>query len=76
MTKNSVRIYENKSKALATYGKPIIAVPLTAVSKIERIKFDLRDDNRMDGIDQTTAHFNNNMFELFLKDEFLPIYSH
>ena len=76
MTKNSVRIYENKKKALMTYGKPIIAVPLAAISKIERIMFDLRDDGRMECIDQATTHLNKNMFELFLQDEFLPIYSH
>lgn len=78
VTKNAVRIYENKKKALITYGKPIIAVPLAAISKVERIKFDLRDDGRMDEgiIDKKTTHLNTNMFELFLQDEFLPIYSH
>ncbi len=36
----------------------------------------VRDDGRMECVDQTTTHLNKNMFELFLQDEFLPIYSH
>jgi hypothetical protein len=44
ITKNALRVYENKHKALAMYGKPIIAIPLSAVLKAERIKFDFNDD--------------------------------
>jgi hypothetical protein len=76
LTKNAVRVYENKTKALSTYGKPIIAIPLSAVEKVERIKFDYNDDTRMEGADERTSRLNKNLFELMLKDEFLPIYTH
>ena len=51
ITKSAVRVYETKQNALSTYGKPIIAIPLAAVRKAERIKFDLlRDDIRFEGM--------------------------
>jgi len=51
LTRSAVRIYETKQKALSTYGRPIVAIPLAAVRKVERIKFDiLREDIRFEGI--------------------------
>lgn len=50
-TKSSIRIYESKGKAVSTYGKPFLALPLSAVAKIERIKFDVTDDSRMEKAD-------------------------
>ena len=76
VTKNAVRVYESKSKAQSTYGKPIIAIPLAAVSKVERIKFDLNDDERIKRADDQTKLLSKNLFEIQLKDEFLPIYTH
>jgi hypothetical protein len=79
LTKTAVRVYETKQKALSTYGKPIIAIPLAAVRKVERIKFDLlRDDIRFEGVpeDDISITLTKNMFEFLIKDEFLPIYTH
>jgi len=42
-----VRIYESKAKALASHSKPIIAVPLNAVKAIQKLMFDLNDDQRL-----------------------------
>ena len=75
MTKSAVRIYETKKDALSTYGKPIVAIPLNAVSKVERVMFNMADDQRMDSVDLKTKTLNSNLFELHLKDEFLPIYT-
>jgi hypothetical protein len=61
---------------VSTYGKPFLALPLSAVAKIERIKFDVADDSRMEKADLTTKVLNKNMFEILLKDEFLPIFTH
>ena len=47
VTKNAVRIYESKTNALTTFSKPILAVPLSSVQKIERIRFDMTDDKRL-----------------------------
>jgi hypothetical protein len=54
VTKNSIRIYEDKSKALASHSKPLIAIPLSAVKKVERTKFDINDDQRMERADIRT----------------------
>jgi hypothetical protein len=74
-----LRVYETKQKALSTYGKPIIAIPLAAVRKAERIKFDLlRDDIRFENVpaEDISITLTKNMFEFLIKDEFLPIYTH
>ena len=76
ITKNALRVYENKQKALSTYGKPIIAIPLSAVEKAERIKFDFNDDQRMEQAENKTLRLNKSLFEFQIKDEFLPIYTH
>jgi len=75
ITKNAVRVFESKQVALSLYGKPGIAIPFSAVEKIERIKFDYNDDTRMENIDPKTMTLNKNMFEFILKDDFLPIYT-
>ena len=79
LTRSAVRIYENKQQALSTYGRPIVAIPLAAVKKVERIKFDiLREDIRFEGVpdDHIAVTLTKNMFEFLIKDEFLPIYTH
>ncbi|CDW72924.1 UNKNOWN [Stylonychia lemnae] len=76
ITKTAIRIYESKEKAISTYGKPMIAIPLNAVSKVQRTSFDTKEDARLDRVEQKTRDLNKNLFELILKDEFLPIYTH
>lgn len=81
ITKSAVRIYENKQKAKSTYGKPIIAIPLSAVKRVERTKFDathdIRFENQQQNLNQSEVQqLLNNMFEFIIKDEFLPIYTH
>lgn len=63
VTKNAIRVYESKTKASSTYGKPIIAIPFSALQKVERVKFDLTDDSRMSRADSNIEALNKNMFE-------------
>ena len=74
VTKSALRIYENKNASLGQYSKPLIAIPLSAVNYAARTRFDIRDDDRLnvESLDQ----WNKNTFEIFVKDEFLPIYLH
>jgi hypothetical protein len=44
VTKTAIRVYENNEKALSTYGKPLLAIPLAAVKGIKRTSFDTKDD--------------------------------
>ena len=76
ITKNAVRVYEDKTKALSTYGRPIVAIPLAAVKRAERLKFDTRDDTRFENTYEKNIALTKNIFEFQLKDEFLPIYTH
>ena len=47
ITKTAIRIYENRGKANSIYGKPMIAIPVSAVEKCERLAFDHAEDPRM-----------------------------
>lgn len=51
-----------------------MAIPLAAVRKIHRVKFDSKDDERLQ--DKLNKESGENMFEFFIKDEFLPIFTH
>jgi len=63
-TKTAVRVYESKAKALSTHVKPLIAVPISAVVKVERVKFDTNDDVRFDKNDGRLQSLKKNMFEI------------
>ena len=79
VTKSAVRIYESKQKAMSIYGKPLVAIPLAAVNKVERTKYDvMREDIRFENFveDDLAVTLTKHMFEFLLKDEFLPIYTH
>jgi len=50
--------------------RPLIALPISAIKAVKRVKFDLSDDSRPMG------HKVNSLFELKVRDDFLPIYTH
>ena len=76
VTKTAIRVYENKEKALSTYGKPLIAIPLNAVTSVQRTSFDTKDDQRVENVDEKSKQLHKNLIEVQLKDDFLPIYLH
>lgn len=47
VTKNAIRIYEDADRAVCSPQKPLAAIPLAAVTKIHRVKFDSNDDERI-----------------------------
>ncbi|TNV79252.1 hypothetical protein FGO68_gene6991 [Halteria grandinella] len=48
LTSNSLRIYEKESQAQSLYGKPIIAIPLSAIEKVGRVYIgDIKGDERI-----------------------------
>jgi len=51
-----------------------MAIPFAAVSHIDRLIFDITDDERLSAPELQPLL--KNMFEVFLKEEFLPIYTH
>ncbi len=69
VTRNALRIYENEKQSLNSYSRPICAIPLSAISHVSRTQFPKGDDDRLtqEGYQKKAS----NMFELFLKDEFL-----
>ncbi len=48
VTMNSVRIYENKAAKETFSGRPMFALPLSAIRGISRIKFDSEDQRIME----------------------------
>lgn len=87
ITKNAVRIYENRAAKESEHSRPMIALPLSAIRGISRIKFD-SDDQRIleshriavDNVDQKNStlsrDLSKNLIELHIRDEFLPVYMH
>lgn len=87
VTKNSVRIYESKAAKETELARPMFALPLSAIRGISRIKFDSEDQRIMeshriavDNVEEKKTNLSRtlskNMFELHIRDEFLPIYMH
>ena len=74
ITKSAVRVYESADRAVTSPGKPLVAIPLSAVRKVHKVKFDAKDDERL--ADESVHKQAGNMFEFFVKDDFLPIYTH
>jgi hypothetical protein len=74
VTKSAIRLYESADKSVSAHGKPLIAIPLAAVQKIEKIRFDAHDDERLK--EESAVPSAANMIEFFIKDNFLPIYTH
>ena len=75
ITKSSIRIFQDFAHSQSTYGKPILAIPLGAVNRVDRIKFDIRDDLRFEHANEQNLELTKYMFEFLIKDDFLPIYT-
>lgn len=52
-----------------------MAIPIAAVKRVDRIRFDIRDDLRFDNTNDQTIELSKNLFELLINDDFLPIYT-
>ena len=71
VTESAIRIYRNRAFALSQSHKPLLAIPVEAFLKVERVDFDLKI------VEKNQARFQDyqdNQFEIFLKDDFIDYY--
>ena len=71
VTKSSFRYYRNMEVSISNPKKPLLVLPVAAIYTCQRVNFDL-------GLSKTEiqdqANFLVNQFEIFLRDDFLPLY--
>ena len=70
VTRTSVRYFSNKPGSQLAAGKPLMAFPFNAIKSIERVGFDVQ----LKKTDKKGQDLQKNMFEIFLKEDFLDIF--
>ena len=71
VTETAIRVYRNRAFALSQGHRPLLAIPVEAFLKVEKVNFDLKI------IEKNKARFQDytdNQFEIFLKDDFIDYY--
>ena len=71
MTEKALRVFKGRCNAITCCNKPLTAIPILAMKKVERVNFDLFFNKREM---EKAASFNPNQFEIFLKDDFIDMY--
>jgi hypothetical protein len=71
VTETALRVYKHRAFALSVNHKPLLAIPVEAFQKVEKVNFDLSLSKK----DKTRfADFCDNQFEIFLKNDFIDYY--
>ena len=71
MTEKALRVFKGRCNAITCCNKPLTAIPILAIKKVQRVNFELFFNKREQ---EKAAGFNPNQFEIFLKDDFIDIY--
>jgi hypothetical protein len=71
VTETAFRIYRNRAFALSGSHRPLLAVPVEAFLKVERVDFDLKIGEKNQ---KRFGDLIENQFEIFLKDDFIDYY--
>ena len=71
ITKSAFKYYKNMEASVQYPTKPLLAIPSYALKACERVNFDL--GLKRDKLKEQ-SEFLVNQFEVFLKDDFLPLY--
>ena len=71
VTKSALRYYKSQESSLTHPSKPLLTVPMLGLDSVCRVNFAL-GLNKEQSI--TNADYVVNQFEVFFRDDFLPIY--
>jgi hypothetical protein len=71
VTEKSFRYFKGRCNAITCCNKPLTAIPILAIKKVEKVNFDLYFNKKEQ---EKSAPYNDNQFEIFLKDDFIDIY--
>ncbi|CDW84418.1 UNKNOWN [Stylonychia lemnae] len=70
VTRKALRYFANKPGSQLAAGKPLMAFPIIAIKNIEKIDLDIK----LKKTDKKGQELQKNMFEIYLKDDFLDIF--
>ena len=68
VTKKAIRYFASKPGSHLAAGKPLMAFPIKAIAAIQKVSYDLPLKGKK------AQSLSKNMFEIFLKDDFLDIF--
>jgi hypothetical protein len=71
VTEKAFKYFKSRCNAITCTHRPLLAIPITAIKKVERVNFEL-PINKKDDDKYTSLMLNQ--FEIFLKDDFIEIY--
>jgi hypothetical protein len=71
VTESSLKYFKGRCNAITCCNNALMAIPITAIKKVERVNFDLpMSKKEKDKHEQSIE----NLFEIHLKDDFIDIY--
>lgn len=71
VTEKAFKFYKNRCNAITCTHKPSMAIPITAIKKIERVNFDLPFKKAEK---EKYGNYLSNQFEIYLKGDFLDMF--
>jgi hypothetical protein len=71
VTDKALKYFKGRCNAITCCNKPLMAIPIKAIKRVERVNFDLPFSKREK---DKYAPYLDQQFEIFLKDDFIDIY--
>jgi len=68
VTEKGFKYYKNRCNAITCSTHPLMAIPVTAIKKVERVSFELPFKKKEK---EKYGPYLENQFEIYLKDDFL-----
>lgn len=71
VTEKAFKYFKGRCNAITCCNKPLLAIPVAAIKKVERVDFELPlSKKEREKLSAITV----NQFEIFLKDDFIDIF--
>jgi hypothetical protein len=70
VTDTALRYYKGRCNAITCCNKPLMALPVAAIEKVELVQHSLPYNKK----DATQANYMQHQLEIFLKEDFLDLY--
>jgi hypothetical protein len=75
VTKTVIRFYKNYYHSVCSFRRPLVVIPMSAISKVKKIKFVPKSSNATKVMNKGNKNpYDNNQFEIELKEDYEAIY--
>jgi len=71
VTEKAIRYFKGRCNAITCCNKPLVAIPVASMKKVERVNFDLPMGKKEK---EKHAEIIDTQFEIYLKEGFLDLY--